>query len=61
MTDAAPIREATAFFSGDQLDSFRRDGFVVVRGLLAPEEMMRVAGWVDELAAFPEIPGESMF
>ncbi len=61
MTSAAPIREATALFTGDDLESFRRDGFVIVRGLLAPEEMMRVSGWVDELAAFPEIPGESMF
>ncbi len=46
MTSAAPIREATAFFTGDQLESFRRDGFVVVRGLLAPEEIERVTGWV---------------
>ena len=61
MTSAAPIREATAFFTGGQLASFHRDGFVIVRGLLAPDEIERVAGWVDELAAFPEIPGRSMF
>ncbi len=61
MTDAAPIREATEFFTGDQLESFRRDGFIVVRGLLAPDEIRRVTGWVDELEAFAEIPGRSMF
>ncbi len=61
MTSAAPIREATAFFTADDLESFHRDGFVIVRGLLAPEEIERVTAWVDELAAFPEIPGKSMF
>ncbi len=61
MTSAAPLREATAFFTEDQLESFHRDGFVIVRGLLAPEEARLIAGWVDELAAFAEIPGESMF
>jgi hypothetical protein len=61
MTNAAPIREADALFTEDQIESFRRDGFAVVRGLLAPEEIERVTGWVDELAALPEIPGKSMF
>ncbi len=61
MTSAAPIREATAFFTEDQLESFHRDGFVIVRGLLAPEEARLIAGWVDELAAFAEVPGKSMF
>ena len=61
MTSAAPIREATAFFTGERLESFHRDGFVIVRGLLAPEVIERVTGWVDELEAFPEIPGKSMF
>jgi hypothetical protein len=61
MTNAQPIGEADALFTEDQIESFRRDGFTVVRGLLASEEMMRVTGWVDELAAFPETPGESMF
>ena len=61
MTSAAPIREATAFFTEDQLESFHRDGFVIVRGLFAPEEARLIAGWVDELAAFAEVPGKSMF
>ena len=55
MTSAAPIREATAFFTGDRLASFHRDGFVIVRAPLAPEVIERVTGWVDALEAFPEL------
>ncbi len=48
------------FFSSDQLDAFRRDGFVVVPGLFDGATMERMSSWTDELQASPELPGASM-
>ena len=42
------------------LATFRRDGYVVVRGFLGPDAMDRVEAWSEELAALPELPGRHM-
>ncbi len=44
----------------DQVDAFRRDGFVVVPGLFDPAEMETIAAWTDEVQGWPETPGEHM-
>ncbi len=40
--------------------AFKRDGFLVKRGLFSPEEMTEIAGWIDECEALPEVPGKYM-
>lgn len=41
----------------DQIEAFRRDGYVLVRGLYDADEMRDIALWADEVAAYPEVPG----
>ncbi|MFQ6016814.1 MAG: phytanoyl-CoA dioxygenase family protein [Kiloniellaceae bacterium] len=43
-----------------RIESFRRDGFVVVPGFFEAAEMARMTAWVDEVAAWPEAPGRHM-
>ena len=40
-----------------QIDDFRGDGFVVVRGMFDEEEMARIVAWSDEMESRPEAPG----
>ncbi len=60
MTTTAPVRQTTGF-TEDELDRFRRDGFIAVPGLFPPGDAKRIVRWVDELEAFPEVPGTYMF
>jgi hypothetical protein len=53
-------RSGTDLLSAAEVAAFRRDGFVVVRQFFARDEMRRVTGWVDELQAYPEVPGAHM-
>jgi hypothetical protein len=46
--------------SAADVAAFRADGFVLLRGLFDAEEMRRIAQWVDELQAHPEVPGAQM-
>jgi 2-aminoethylphosphonate dioxygenase len=43
-----------------QIDSFRRDGFVLVRGALSPHEAKELEEWVSDLEARAETPGRWM-
>ncbi len=43
-----------------QIGQFRRDGFLVVRGLYTPQEIRQISDWTDEVAAWPEQPGKAM-
>ena len=54
-TGPAPDPEIPA-----RIETFRRDGFVVVPGLFDAEEMRRIATWTNELQALPEMPGRYM-
>jgi hypothetical protein len=54
-TGPAPDPEISA-----RIETFRRDGFVVVPGLFDAEEMQRIAAWTDELQGLPEVPGRYM-
>ena len=44
----------------DQVESFKRDGFVFVPGFFDAEEVRRVTAWTDEITAWPEAPGRHM-
>jgi ectoine hydroxylase-related dioxygenase (phytanoyl-CoA dioxygenase family) len=46
--------------SREQVESFHRDGFVLVRGLYSPAEIAEIGEWTDEVAARPETPGKQM-
>lgn len=41
-----------------QLDDFRRDGFVFVKGGFTADDMMQIQVWTSELAAMPEQSGK---
>lgn len=43
-----------------QISDFRRDGFVVVRGMFSAEEMKDLTAWTDEVESLPEVPGKYM-
>jgi hypothetical protein len=44
----------------EQIDQFKRDGFLLVRGMYSPEEMEDISLWTDELARSAETPGKDM-
>ena len=43
--------------SPEQVAAFRRDGFLVVRGMYNAAEVVEIARWTDEVAGSPEVPG----
>jgi ectoine hydroxylase-related dioxygenase (phytanoyl-CoA dioxygenase family) len=43
-----------------QIADFKRDGFVVVRGMFSAAEMTELARWTDEVESYPETPGKFM-
>lgn len=47
-------------FSDAELAAYRRDGFVVVRGLFDAAEMRDITAWTDEVQNWPETPGAHM-
>ncbi len=42
------------------IQDFRRDGFIIVRGMYFGEELDEITGWTGEVANYPEIPGKYM-
>lgn len=44
----------------EQIQSFKRDGYLLVRGLYTPEEIRDIAAWTEEVSQYPEIPGKYM-
>jgi hypothetical protein len=44
----------------EQVATFRRDGFLVVRGMFGRDEMADIAAWTDEVEAWPETAGRHM-
>ena len=43
--------------SDEQVVQFRRDGYLVVRGMYSPEEIEQIAEWTEEVAGSPEVAG----
>lgn len=54
------MMDRQAIFHPEQIDSFHRDGYLVVRSLYDPDEMQQISAWTDELARAPETAGKSM-
>jgi ectoine hydroxylase-related dioxygenase (phytanoyl-CoA dioxygenase family) len=46
--------------SKQQIEQFNRDGFLLVRALYTPEEMLQISAWTDEVASADETPGKTM-
>lgn len=51
---------ATPYFSTDELAAYRRDGFVVVRGLYGGPALEKIVSATNEVEGWPETPGEHM-
>lgn len=43
--------------TGEQIETFKRNGFVLARGAFSEADAARFARWAEELAAMPETPG----
>jgi ectoine hydroxylase-related dioxygenase (phytanoyl-CoA dioxygenase family) len=44
----------------EQVNQFRKDGYLVVRQMCSADEVETISDWTDELAACPEEPGKTM-
>lgn len=49
-----------AVLTHQQIDAFRRDGFVFVPGFFDAAAMAKITAWTDEVTAWPEAPGRHM-
>ncbi|MDT8321866.1 MAG: phytanoyl-CoA dioxygenase family protein [Xanthomonadales bacterium] len=52
--------ERERILTDEQIEQFRRDGFLVVRGMYSPDEAAAISAWTDEVAGYPEVPGRYM-
>ena len=48
---------AERILSEEQVARFHRDGYLLVRGMYAPDEVAEIARWTEEVANSPEVPG----
>ncbi|MCE2510500.1 MAG: phytanoyl-CoA dioxygenase family protein [Alphaproteobacteria bacterium] len=46
--------------SESEKDTFRQDGFAIVRQLFDGDEMRQIEAWTNEVVAMPEVPGKHM-
>jgi ectoine hydroxylase-related dioxygenase (phytanoyl-CoA dioxygenase family) len=44
----------------EQVSTFERDGFVVIRGMFDAAEMQAISTWTDDVQNYPEVPGKYM-
>lgn len=61
-TDSDSLHEDSPehLLDSGQVERFRREGFLVLRGLFTATEARQVARWTDELQAWPEVAGRHM-
>lgn len=50
----------TLTLTADQIDAFKRDGFLIVRGLFDAAEMRDIDRWTDMVLGWKEVPGRHM-
>lgn len=43
-----------------QVSDFKRDGFLLIRGLYKADEMQDISRWTEEATNYPEVPGKYM-
>jgi len=51
---------ASRQLSTQQVETFRRDGFLVIPGYCTPGEMQRLQAWTDQVQTWPEVSGTYM-
>lgn len=54
------MRDICEHFDAEQLERYRRDGYLVTPGLFGPEALSRIEAWTGEVTAMPEVPGRHM-
>jgi ectoine hydroxylase-related dioxygenase (phytanoyl-CoA dioxygenase family) len=52
--------EPERILTDEQVAQFRRDGYLLVRGMYSPDEVADIGAWTDEVANYPEVPGKYM-
>ena len=57
---ADQARSLNAVLTADQMAAYRKQGWLLARGFIAPAEVGALARWTEELAAWPEEPGKHM-
>jgi hypothetical protein len=50
----------TLYLGEGDVTAFRRDGYVIRRGIFTPGETVQMAAWTDEVQHLPEVPGKYM-
>jgi len=50
--------ESSKILTPSEIEAFDRDGFVVLRNLLTPQEKELIVQWTSEIQAWPEIKGK---
>jgi len=48
------------YFSQEKLESFERDGYVIVQGMYSQEEVNEISDWIDELTGREPVVGKQM-
>ncbi len=46
------------YLTAEQIESYNRDGFLIVRGFYNEDEIKQIIEWVDEVQAYPDAPGK---
>jgi len=56
------VQPKLAKFSPEQLENYKRDGFLIVRAeeIWTPDQVKRLIAWTDEISAWPETAGKYM-
>ena len=52
--------DITGVLTPEQIETFRRDGFVFVPGLYSSEDIAEITDWTEELLGREEVPGKHM-
>ncbi len=53
-------REYEVMLKPDDIETFRRDGYLVVRGIYDARSIRDIAAWSDQILAWPEVPARHM-
>ena len=48
-SDSKTGKTGKDYFSQEELESFERDGYVIVQGMYSQEKVNEISGWIDEL------------
>lgn len=54
------MKTTSSALTRSQLDDFKRDGFLVIRGMYGADEMRRLTAWIDEISSRKPEAGKQM-